>query len=70
MAMEPTIEQRLTALEKAVTDLQWQLAARGPADNWLNRIIGSFKDEPAVDEVLEYGRAFRQADRPTEDAAP
>jgi hypothetical protein len=28
------------------------------------------KDEPAFDEVLAYGRAIRQADRPADDKAP
>jgi hypothetical protein len=70
MSTEPTLEQRVTALEKAVADLQRQLAAKPQPDHWLNQIIGSFKDEPAFDEVLEYGRAFREADRPPEDATP
>jgi hypothetical protein len=34
----------------------------------LAQVTGSFKDEPAFAEVLEYGRAFRQADRPPEEA--
>jgi hypothetical protein len=67
MSTEPTVEQRLTALERAVADLQRQLAAQSPGGNWLERVIGSLKDEPAFDEVLEYGRAFRAADLPPED---
>jgi hypothetical protein len=60
------IEQRLAALEKAVSELQAQMRARGPAISWLERITGSFKDEPAFEDVLRYGREFRQADRPPE----
>jgi hypothetical protein len=60
------IENRLAALEKAVSELQTQLRGRGPAINWLERITGSFKDEPAFEDVLRYGREFRQADRPPE----
>jgi len=37
--------------------------------DWLDRVIGSMKDEPAFDKVLDYGRAIRQADRPAEDQA-
>ena len=44
--------------------------ARNPAPDWLDRVIGSMKDEPAFDEVLAYGRAIRQADRPADDQAP
>ena len=62
MSTEPTIEQRLTTLERAVANLERPMAAQPRAGNWLDRIIGSFKDEPAFDEVLEYSRAFRAGD--------
>ncbi len=68
MATETRVEQRLTAVEKAVSELQHQLTRLSPAANWLERITGSFKDEPAFEKVLEYGRAIRSADRLTEDA--
>ena len=67
MAAEASIEQRLAALEKAVADIQLRLAGLPAGANWLEQFIGSFKDEPAFDEVIEYGRAFRAADRPPED---
>ena len=64
---ESTVEQRLTAVENALRELQEAMKARNPAPDWLDRVIGSIKDEPAFDEVLAYGRAIRQADRPTDD---
>jgi hypothetical protein len=67
---EATLEQRLTVLEEAVRELQEAMKARTPALDWLDRVIGSMKDEPAFDEVLAYGRAIRHADRPAEDDAP
>lgn len=67
MSTESTIEQRLAALEAAVKEIQNRLPVQTPAPNWLEKVIGSMKDEPAFLEVLEYGRAFRQADRPNED---
>jgi hypothetical protein len=67
---EGTLEQRMTALEEAVRELQDAIQARKPAADWLDRVIGSMKDEPAFDEVLAHGRAIRQADRPPEDQAP
>ncbi len=67
---EATLEQRVTALEKAVRELQEAMNARQPAPDWLDRVIGSMKDEPAFDDVLAHGRAIRQADRPTEGQAP
>jgi hypothetical protein len=70
MAPKPTVEDRVAELEAIVRDLQQRLDSITPAPNWLQRIIGSFKDEPGFEEVLEYGRAFRQADRPAEDDSP
>jgi hypothetical protein len=67
---EATLEQRLTALEEAVGELQKAMKARKPAPDWLDRVIGSMKDEPAFDEVLAYGQAIRQADRPADERAP
>jgi hypothetical protein len=67
---EATLEQRMTALETAVRELQEAIYARKPTTDWLDRVIGSMKDEPAFDEVLAFGRAIRQSDRPTEDQAP
>jgi hypothetical protein len=67
---EATLDQRMTAVEEAVRELQELVKARKPALDWLDRVIGSMKDEPAFDDVLAYGRAIRQADWPAEDQAP
>ena len=65
---EATLDQRMTAMEAAV--LQDRMKARETAPDWLDRVTGSMKDEPAFDDVLAYGRAIRQADRPAEDEEP
>jgi hypothetical protein len=67
---EATLKQRMAVLEQTVRELQEAINARGPAPDWLDRVIGSMKDEPAFDEVLAHGRAIRQADRPAEDQIP
>jgi hypothetical protein len=67
---EVTLEKRMTVLEEAVRELREELTARKPAPDWLDRVIGSMKDEPAFDEVVAYGRAIRQADHPTVDQSP
>ena len=64
MPTETSLEQRLTAVEQAVSELQQHLTRLPTATNWLARITGSFKDEPAFEEVLALGRAIRAADRP------
>jgi len=68
MPTETSIEQRLTAVEQAVSELQQRLAHLPVATNWVTRIAGSFKDELAFEEVLAWGRAIRAADRPPEEA--
>ena len=67
---EATLEQRMTALEEAIRELQEAMKARYTAPDWLERVIGSMKDEPAFDEVLAYGRAIRQADVSACDQSP
>lgn len=67
---QASLEQRMTVLEEAMRELQEALRARKTADNWLDRVVGSMKDEPAFDEVLAHGRALRQADQPAGDPAP
>jgi hypothetical protein len=67
MLDDTVIEQRLSALERAVADLQCRLQGAHADDNWLDKITGSISDETAFLEALELGRAFRQADWPPDD---
>ncbi len=59
MPPEVPIEQRLSVLEEAVAELQRRLPSPAPEGSWLDKIAGSFKDEPAFEEVIAYGREFR-----------
>ncbi|WP_293145650.1 MULTISPECIES: hypothetical protein [unclassified Microcoleus] len=61
MAINTSLEERLAAVETAIAQLQKQIVAPQPT-NWLQQIIGSFKDEPAFEELLAYGRGIRQGD--------
>ncbi len=61
MASNTSLEERLAAVEAAIAQLQKQVATPQPM-NWLQQITGSFKDEPAFEEILAYGRAIRQGD--------
>ncbi len=67
MLDEATIEQRLNILEQAVADLQRRLPPVPGAANWLEKLTGSISDEQGFLEVLEFGRAFRHADRPADE---
>jgi hypothetical protein len=61
MAPSISLEERLAAVEAVVAELRQQIVAPQPT-NWLEQITGSFKDEPAFEEVLACGRAIRQGD--------
>ncbi len=56
-----SLEERMAAVEAAIAELQKQVTEPQPI-NWLQQITGSFKDEPAFEEVLAYGQAIRQGD--------
>ena len=59
MLTNTSLEERIAAVEAAITELQKQVANPQPT-NWLQQITGSFKNEPAFEEVLALGRAIRQ----------
>jgi hypothetical protein len=63
-----TLEKRLITLEQVVFDLQHKFESKPSPENWLDRLIGSISDESVFLESLEYGRAFRQSDKPIDDA--
>jgi hypothetical protein len=56
-----SLEKRLAAVEAQLAQLQRQVATPQPT-NWLQQITGSFKDEPAFEDVIAYGQAVRQGD--------
>lgn len=61
MELNSSIEERLAVVEATITELQNKIDL-SQQDSWLQNITGSFKDEPAFEEVLTYGRAVRQGD--------
>ncbi len=61
MATNASLEERLAAVESVIAELQKQVVTPQPM-NWLQQITGSFKDEPAFEEILAYGQAIRQGD--------
>jgi hypothetical protein len=65
MATEPTIEQRLAALEAAVKEIQERLSPPPSAEKWWEK-IPPVEDIEAFEEAMEYGRAYRPPDDPSE----
>ena len=71
MMTQTELEARLLAVETALKEIQHRLTTLPPASNWLDEIIGSFKDEPAFDEVIALSRAFRESEPyPNDSGAP
>ena len=68
--MEPQkYEDRIRELEAEVAALKERLKG-APSGNWVERMDGMFADEPAFDDVIRYGREFRESvPPPTEEEA-
>jgi hypothetical protein len=66
---DQTIEDRLTAMERAVRELADRLETLQGKSNWLQRFYGAFDDMPEseFEEFVRVGREFRNADRPSDD---
>ena len=61
MKTKASLEERVAAVEEAIAELRQQLQLVNPQPtNWIEEVSGSFKGEPAFEEVLAYGRAIRQ----------
>ncbi len=60
----PTLEERLSGVEKELALLRSQVEHLCAKENWIDQITGSFRDDPEFEEVLRLGREIRQADRP------
>ncbi len=69
MLNELTIERRLETLEQTVCDLQRKVDTKPVTESWLQKLTGSISDEAVFLEALEYGKTFRQSDRPINESA-
>lgn len=61
MTANTSLEERVAAVEAAIAKLQEQ-ALVSQSKNWFQQVSGSFKDEPAFDQVLAYGKMIRRGD--------
>jgi hypothetical protein len=64
--LDTTLEQRLAILETEVAVLKQR--AQGPlgVGSGLEQLTGSISDDAGFEQVLAYGRAFRDRDRPAD----
>jgi len=58
-----TVEERLAHVENDVAELKTELRRLRSAEGWIDKITGSFKDDPDFEEILRLGQEIRCADR-------
>ena len=68
MTPNTSLEERMAAVEAAITQIQQEIA-HPKSSNWLQQISGSFKDEPAFEEILALGQAIRRGDESVLDSS-
>jgi hypothetical protein len=59
---QPTLEERVTALEREVAGLKAALANGVRPKDW-RRTIGMFSDDPGMQAIFKEAMKFREADR-------
>jgi hypothetical protein len=63
MSSAPTIEERLAAVEKEIIELKQGKAAIEPKLGWLDKITGTFKEDPEFGEILRLGQEIRKTEK-------
>jgi hypothetical protein len=61
--LQQTLEERVAHVEQDLAQLKSQIQHLRPGQGWIDRITGSFKDDPDFDEILRLGQEIRRADR-------
>ncbi|WP_089935709.1 hypothetical protein [Candidatus Entotheonella palauensis] len=56
-----TIEQRLAEVERELAELKRCLPLKTDEKSWVEKIAGTFEDDPEFDEIVRLGREFRQS---------
>lgn len=65
---QPTLEERVAALEEELNRLKQRLESEKPANGprlpWWEERFGAFADSPEYDEAMRAGREYRESLRP------
>jgi hypothetical protein len=62
MQIALTLEERLAAVEKEIRELKQGKVPVQPKHSWLEKISGTFKDDPEFGEILRLGREIRKTE--------
>lgn len=60
MPEQLSVEERLSAVEQQLADLKRRITTND-GRSWIERIAGTFKDDPDFDEIVRLGREFRES---------
>ncbi len=63
MSIAPSFEERLTIVEKEIRELKQVKAPHSLKHNWLEKIAGSFKDDPEFGDILRLGQEIRKSEK-------
>jgi hypothetical protein len=63
MIQARSVEERLDTLERAMADLKRRVDERETKKNWIEKITGTFENDPDFAEILRLGQEIRRADR-------
>ena len=67
MPSASSMEDRLAVLEREIAELRQSQSGSQSKQNWIEKISGSFKDDPEFGEILRLGQEIRKAET-TDDA--
>ena len=63
MSIASNIEERLAVVEKEIRELKEAKTAVESKKGWLEKITGTFKDDPEFGEILRLGQEIRKTER-------
>ncbi len=57
-----TVEERLAKVERELEAIKREKQASNSKLGWLERVRGSFKDDPDFEEIVQLGKELRDAE--------
>jgi hypothetical protein len=63
MSIAQSFEDRLAIVEKEIRELKQVQAPGSPKHNWLEKITGTFKNDPELGEILRLRQEIRKSEK-------